>query len=301
MRIVWTSSLPARECQLYSSTRFFPSTSRYGFPHWFTSFQSVDGHVLVSADAVTCPREDTVAALWDQLKKHQVIHVRGTPTSGKSTLARLLEDYVTRTSPNTRVYAFSFQQPEVLRKEGINGSLYYRLLNFYTDRLLDTNDWLTMTNTLLIMDEAQVSYQYNNLWTDFLKPISSDGDAGRRVVLFSSYGSPAEVPLVHGPVGSPSIELTANQRVSIRPLFDNSKEVSLYFTRPEFDDVVARVCKRCSENGQPFRPSPELQDYVWEFSNGHPSGTRVILDALINSEVGVCSFLSSLLFTNLIL
>ena len=45
-----------------------------------------------------------------------------------------------------------------------------------------------MRNTLLIIDEAQASYQYGNLWTQFIKRISSDGDNGRRVILFSSYG-----------------------------------------------------------------------------------------------------------------
>jgi hypothetical protein len=145
-----------------------------------------------------------------------------------------------------------------------------------------------MRNMLLIIDEAQVSYQYGNLWTDFIKPISSDGNEGRRVILFSSYGSPAEIPLMHGPIGSPPLHLSANQRVSLRPLSDNNKEVSLYFTRLEFDDVVTRVCKHSGE-GQPFRPPPELLDYIWEFCNGHPAGTRVILDALIHTEVGVCS------------
>jgi len=125
-------------------------------------------------------------------------------------LAQLLKDYVRRTSPNTQVYAFSCQQPEVLRKEGINGSLYYQLLNFHTSRPIDTDDWLYMRNMLLIIDEVQASYQYGNLWTQFIKRISSDGDEGRRVILFSSYGSPAEIPLVHGPVGSPSIELSAD-------------------------------------------------------------------------------------------
>jgi hypothetical protein len=90
------------------------------------------------------------------------------------------------------------------------------------------------------------------------------------------------------------MELTANQRVSIRPLSNNNQKVSLYFTRPEFDDVVTRVCKQSGESGQSFRPSPELLDYIWEFSNGHPAGTRVVLDALMNSEVGICSFFISM-------
>jgi hypothetical protein len=290
MQSVWTSSHPAQGCQLYSSAGFFPSTSRYGFPHQFTSFKSVDGHVLVSADALTCPREDTVATLWDQLKEHRVIHVRGTPTSGKSTLAQLLQDYVTRISPSTQVYAFSCQRLKTLQRGGINGSLYYQLLNFHTGRPIDARDWLYMTDMLLIIDEAQISYQYENLWTQFIKRIASDGDEGRRVILFSSYGSPANVPLKHGGVGSPPMELSADQRVSIRPLHHNNQKISLYFTRPEFNDVVARVCNRSGENGQPFRPSPELLEYVWEFSNGHPGGTRVVLDALINSKVSICSF-----------
>jgi len=258
---------------------------------------AVNEHVLGSAgDALTCPREATVAALWDQLKKHQVVHVRGTPTSGKSTLAQLLKDYVKRTSPNTQVYAFSWLQPEVLEKKGISSSLYYQLLNFQTGRPIDTDDWLNMRNMLLIIDEAQVSYQYDNLWTDFIKRIASDGDEGRRVILFSSYGSPAQIPLVHGPVESPSMELSANQRVSIRSLSDNNQKISLYFTRLEFDDVVARACKRSGEYVQPFHLSPESLDYIWEFSNGHPAGTRLVLDALINSEVSVYSLYHHLYF-----
>jgi hypothetical protein len=157
-----------------------------------------------------------------------------------------------------------------------------------------------MRNMLLIVDEAQVSYEYGNLWTQYIKRISSDGDQTRRVILFSSYGSPAEIPLKHSPVGSPPIQFSANQRVSIRPLSDNNKEVSLYFTRPEFDDAVARLCKYYGTNGQPFHPSPELLDYIWEFSNGHPAGTSVVVDALIHSEVSVY-LLSCLILTNLIL
>jgi hypothetical protein len=264
--------------------------------HFSHVFRRVNEHVLVPVDALRCPREATVAALWDQLKTHQVVHVRGTPTSGKSTLAQLLKDYVKRTSPNTKIYAFSWQRPDVLEKKGINGALYYRLLNFYTERPLDTDDWLNMRNMLLIIDEAQVSYQYDNLWTDFIKRIASDGDEGRRVILFSSYGSPAQIPLVHGPVESPSMELSANQRVSIRSLSDNNQKISLYFTRLEFDDVVARACKRSGEYVQPFHLSPESLDYIWEFSNGHPAGTRLVLDALINSEVSVYSLYHHLYF-----
>jgi hypothetical protein len=92
------------------------------------------------------------------------------------------------------------------------------------------------------------------------------------------------------------MELSANQRVSIRSLSDNNQKISLYFTRLEFDDVVARACKRSDEHIQPFHLSPESLDYIWEFSNGHPAGTRLVLDALINSEVSVYSLYHHLYF-----
>lgn len=203
---------------------------------------------------------------------------------------------MTRTSPNTKIYAFSWQQSQLFEKQGINGALYYQLLNFHTNRPIDADDWLRMRNMLLIIDEAQIAYQYGDLWTRFIKRIASDGDEHRWVILFSSYGSPAEIPLVHSSVGSPSMELSADQRVSIRPLSDNNKEISLYFTRLEFDDVVTRACQRAGKMGQPFYLSPELLDYIWEFSNGHPAGTRLILDALINAEVSFYSLYYHLYF-----
>jgi hypothetical protein len=81
-----------------------------------------------------------------------------------------------------------------------------------------------------------------------------------------------------------------NIEVSVRPLFDNNPDVSLYFSRQEFDDVVRRVRNYHSADGQPFIPSSELVDYIWEFSNGHPGGVHALLDFLINLEVVCQSF-----------
>ena len=202
-----------------------------------------------------------------------------------------------RTSPNTQVYSFTWQQPHILEEKGVNDTWHYHLLNAHTRRPIDTDDWLDMTNMLLIIDEAQGSYQYDNFWIDFIKRISQEGDEGRRVILFSSYGSPAAMPIACGPVGPPPIELSTDQRASIRSLSHNNKNFSLYFTHPEFDDVAARVCKASNEHEQPFRPSPELLEYVWEFFNGHPGGTRAVLDIMINSEVGVYSFITISVFS----
>lgn len=204
-----------------------------------------------------------------------------------------------RTRPSLQVYAFSWP-------DGFSGGLdkhsqSYQLLNFITRRPANlSDDWLRMQNALLVIDEAQMSYEYLNLWNDFFKPLSSGAAGGPIVILFSSYGSPSETPVRVIP-GSAPIQLSPQQRVSVRPLFENNQDVSMYFTRSEFNDVVARVCKFHNKDGQPFLPSSELLDYLWEFTNGHPGGTRAVLDALIHSDVSFSILYvlsSSTIFTN---
>jgi hypothetical protein len=235
-------------------------------------------------DPCESPRGRTVAALWEQLQQVRVIHVRGTPTSGKSSLARNLKFYVMRTEPGVRICSFRWPDDSAW-PDGLNrASQYHRLLNFITGRPAESDNWPQMENTLLIIDEAQMSYEYLDLWNDFLKPLASDAKRGPFVILFSSYGSPTQIP-VRAALGSAPIHLSAKQRVSIRPLSENNPKISLYFTRSEFDDVVTRVCEYNAKDEQPFLPSSELLEYVWEFTNGHPGATRAVLDALIHSQV----------------
>jgi hypothetical protein len=61
--------------------------------------------------------------------------------------------------------------------------------------------------------------------------------------------------------------------------------LGLFFNRTEFDDVVQRVCKSYGQHGQAFCPSPELVDYVWEITNGHPAGVQAVLDYLAEMSI----------------
>lgn len=167
---------------------------------------------------------------------------------------------------------------------------FYYLLNEITNRPeMDSDDWPSFGNVLLIIDEAQMSYDYGTFWNDFIKPLASGSLSGPIVLLLSSYGSATQTPVL-GAKGSPPVELTSQQRISVRSLFDNNPDVSLYFSRQEFDDVVRRVCHHQSAHGQLFLPTSELVDYVWEFSNGHPGGVRALLGFLIKLEVGCQPF-----------
>lgn len=222
--------------------------------------------------------------LWEQLQKVKVIHARGTPTSGKSMLAQLLYEHVKKNHPDREVFEFSWPGHP---PSGINtASKYVRLLNSILGTNMDFSRWKARSKIVLIIDEAQLSYEYDSLWVDFLKPIASDPALeGPLIMLFTSYGSPSQVPF-DTPFGTTPVHFTAEQRVSIRPRFNNNFHVSLYFTRAEFDDVISRVGKYHSKDGQLFALSSDLSNYIWEITHGHPCGTRVILDILAHSLVG---------------
>jgi hypothetical protein len=235
---------------------------------------------LLVDDPSESPRRDTVTTLWDRIQEVGVVHIRGTPASGKSTLARLLGQYVMRTRPDLLVYRFSW--PSTFPDGFWPGSQYHKLLNFITERPLDKNDWWRM-QVLLIIDEAQGSYGYLSLWNDFIKGLSPT--SGPLVALFSSYGSPSNLPLGDARTPTP-IYFRPGQRVSIRRSSQNPN-LALLFSQTEFSDVVERVCKFHSRHGQAFLPSPDLIDYVWKITNGHPAGVRAVLDELAFSEVSI--------------
>jgi hypothetical protein len=236
-----------------------------------------------------CPRENTVAALWEQVQRVQVIHVRGTPTSGKSILARLFRAYVKTKRPDIDVHLFNWPA-DMETKDRYHLVNYYHLLNHILKQpATDSDTWLERQNTLIIIDEAQRSYKFYNFWDQFIKMLASFPGYGPFVVLFSSFGSPAGTP-IEVPIesGSHPVQFRPDQRVSIQALPYTNPNVSLYFGREEFSDAVARLCKKYrNEDGNRFIPSEELMQHIWELTNGHPGGVSTVLGILIHSKVSI--------------
>lgn len=56
-------------------------------------------------------------------------------------------------------------------------------------------------------------------------------------------------------------------------------DLCLLFSRDEFDDLVSRCCKSYGEK-QPFSPSGELVDYIWEVTQGHAGAIVGIISIL---------------------
>lgn len=208
------------------------------------------------------------------------MHARGTPSCGKTTLGILLQAHVERERPDMTVYRITWPSPF---PEKYSLLPYYRLLNDMLE-IKNEGSWEYMRNTLLIVDEAQLSYTYNTFWNDLIKNMPDSLDNNFFILLLSSYGSPSAVAVPPQPGSSPVV-LSPQCRISIRPLLHTNPLVGLYFTRKEFDDTLRRYSQTFVSSGQPFFLSEDASNYVWQFTNGHPSAVRFLLEYLAHSSV----------------
>ena len=151
------------------------------------------------------PRTELVEGIYRRLCVFHFLHIRAPPATGKSTLLKLLHNYIlshnprnlpiwTATAwwrPREELQHFDLQISAFLAtySETHSNSLWRKWLNFHAGVDWDIADhgyWL-------LIDEAQTTYRDSVFWNDFIKLIGPSS-AGY-VILFSSYGSPGDNPL----------------------------------------------------------------------------------------------------------
>ena len=204
-------------------------------------------------------REATVAAFFTHLQAVRVIHVRGTPASGKTTLSLLLHDHILSIRPDLQVIWQNWGET--------------RDINWFK--------WTHKEETVLIIDESQASYDDLRFWANFVKPVA-DKRNGPMIALFGSYGSPSQGP---GRKITP-MRFAIEQRMSIRPLKDGI-QLSIFFTRQEFEDAIRLVRDQSGVGGQPFILSTGCIEHLWHYSNGHPGGIMALLTMLKDAPVSI--------------
>lgn len=216
-----------------------------------------------------------MTALWDLIKRRQVVHIRGTPATGKSTLAHLLARHVSILEPELEVYHLCWPESfDYLLKS----TPYSYLLNDLAHRSQDCDDWMDIEG-LLIIDEAQASYRYSSLWNDLIKFL--EPGFGLRVALFSSYGSASA--LVQEASTLTPLKLNSNQRVSLKRFVEHP-DLCLLLSHDEFHDLVYRRCLSYGDS-QPFRPSAELIEHLFGMTQGHAAASACVLEILSESKV----------------
>ncbi|WEW56806.1 hypothetical protein PRK78_002261 [Emydomyces testavorans] len=222
----------------------------------------------------------TVEKIFSMLLQHRVAQVRGTPTSGKTTLAELLYTHIANLSKNPLQPVFiTWQLPEN-PQVGYDNHL----------RVLSSGrtgpDLLIQNDLVLIIDEAQLSYNHIDFWMTFVKRQVGNG-VGPYIILFSSYGSADST--VMSILGSAPVTLEHFQRVSLTPQPDSPHKLSLCFNDEEFDDLCLRFT-----NGGEFTISDMVRDYIFQLTNGHPGLCHGLLQSMLDLAVCISSGILSM-------
>jgi len=217
-------------------------------------------------------RESTVKALYDRLDRYKFVlvrnllssaqtcskpssQVRGTPASGKSTLAKLLYKHIL----NKGVTPILISR---WRNRGETSEWY--------DFLWDAKD------PQVILDEAQLTYWDTTFWNNFLKMIKPKSI--HRVILFASYGSPSGRVSVEGT----TMIIPGHQHVALRPIDhgDGIASSGLFLTEEEFADMV--------QKGSPGRFASNFLAFVLSVTAGHPGAVEDLLQIVLAHDVSFC-------------
>ncbi|EED14119.1 aldo-keto reductase, putative [Talaromyces stipitatus ATCC 10500] len=127
-------------------------------------------------------------------------------------------------------------------------------------------------DNVIILDEAQGSYEDDELWNQIIKDIRGKIRHEIKLCLFASYGSP-------------STGLPYNMRNYIRPV-DFAPEQCISLTpsveqgsppivRDEFEIVVTKLCSY--DSVEKYTIDGDARDYIYNFTNGHPGAVGSIV------------------------
>ncbi|KAL4970219.1 uncharacterized protein BDV14DRAFT_186686 [Aspergillus stella-maris] len=229
-------------------------------------------HVMeVTTKPTRCRRNRTVLELASALDNQDVIHVRGTPASGKTTLSELLRDYYLEN--NRKVFLLEYWKPLDFSHgqdawTGFSLRLQHRYPGYHS------KDFFASKNVILI-DEAQGSYADIGFWNTVIKDRRSNLGYDIKICLFSSYGSPwtgldsNKVVFTPATFGPP-------QRVTLTPQpNERAPKIGLFFTKEEFDQAVDLLTTR--QYKEKFDIDAEARRYLFALTDGHPGAVASLV------------------------
>jgi hypothetical protein len=209
-----------------------------------------------------------VSSLAKTLDLRRIVHIRGTPASGKSILSLLLRDYYLKNkSMAFRLSGWKINlNPDPWRNFACNLRRSYPEVKndiaFFAD------------NNVIIMDEAQSTYSDTRFWDDIVKQVQGLTTYNIKLCFLSSYGSPS-TGLPYNPADhSAPVSFGPNQCISLTPTLE--LPIGLFYNADEFDEAVAKLCSR--EPVQKYAIDRAAQEYIFNFTGGHPGGVTSVVE-----------------------
>ncbi|KAE8379637.1 hypothetical protein BDV26DRAFT_291095 [Aspergillus bertholletiae] len=237
------------------------------------------GKIKIPLDNIKIsPREDTVTKSINLIDLYSIIHARGTPASGKTTLALLLRDRLK--DQGRHVFYLPNWKKYLDKVDRDTWNALYEVISQRCPGPIPPN--LPDRDVVMIVDEAQGSYKDAEFWNDIIKPISDNSsDYNLRIFLFCSYGSPLtgvdnkDFCNYYTPV-----EIPIQQRITLTPQLNRkSPQIGLFYTESEFNDVLSRMVRYMCPNLVATLDN-EAKRYVFSLTNGHAGCVKAVIQFL---------------------
>jgi len=220
-----------------------------------------------------------LAAILDDMN---IVHVRGTPASGKTRLSELLRDYYRKEGRKVSL----IKEWEKLDHKNPWDSLV-KLVEKWNEEAQDAPimtssrpeqdlSWVLTSNTVILVDEAQMTYNDAALWNTIFKERLTPNVYKFQLCLFCSYGSPEAGP---DQTFFTPVRLSNQQRISLTPQNqEDSPPIGLFYDKEEFKDVVSRLLTFHYE--ERFNFDEGALEYIFAVSSGHPGAVTSIVDVI---------------------
>lgn len=218
-------------------------------------------------------RKVVTSNLVRRLMSHGILHVRGTPASGKTVLLNLLHQELLTQHPSLRVVSIKSWPQSMNDFQSQN----------YIEQLLGASlsNPTVIPPTVLLVDEAQSTKEDQYFWNTFLKLLVQPALSTLRVAMFAAYGSagntPVEIPCITPPI------LRRIQRVELQwHGNDEDPPVGLFLSREEAEEIFDKATAYHQD-----RPSfsADFRTYVYDVTFGHAGALTSIIGEVIKHRV----------------
>lgn len=213
--------------------------------------------------------------LANRINEQRVVLARGTPSSGKTFLARSLHIYL-RGQGVKSIWIEQF--PPSL--EGGPTALHYLVEACHTQGYAAFGHNVLLDTFVFIIDDAHMTYNNSELWV-LLNSVNQNRLAnipGASFCLFGAFGTPDRGVMPQN-MGSDLIVFNERQRLFLSTRF--SEDLTLFYTREEFDLYLEM---HFQARGSDYEICEILKDTIFGLTDGQPE----LMDAFMHICDMVC-------------
>ncbi|KAJ6150573.1 hypothetical protein N7471_001772 [Penicillium samsonianum] len=222
-----------------------------------------------SASQVLLPRHQTVKKLANRIHELRVVLARGTPSSGKTFLARSLHTYL-RGQGVKSIYIRSFP----LSLEGGPTALHHLVEACHIQGFATFGHSVLRDKFVFLIDDAHTTYNNSELWL-ILNSVNQDrlgNIPGASFCMFSAFGTPDRGVMPHN-MGSDLLIFNKSQRLFLSER--SAEDITLFYTREEFDLYMEM---HFQGRGSDYEICDILKDMIFGLTDGQPE----LMDAFMH-------------------